>query len=455
MIFRAEELAAATGGTLRAPGPAGTISTDSRRVREGLWFLALPGERFDGHDYLPHVLAAGCAGAIAHRVPKGWTAGFVEVADTLRALQDLGAYARGAFFGPVVGVTGSAGKTTTRAMIALIAEGLGPVYQTEGNLNSQIGVPLTLLAAPPEARVWVIEMGMDRLGQIDRLQRISRPEVRLITNVGPAHLEGVGSIEGVATAKGELFLGARPGDTCCVNIDDPRIAALPIPEGVRVLRYGRAKGADVRLTDAVVDAATLSTRYRVELAHGGAVLGTLSSPGLHLALDATAAIAAGVALRLPVEGMAARLARYEPVGMRQRIEAGPGGIRVINDAYNANPISTAAALETLSVVSGARRVALLGDMLELGSSEASAHREMVELAARLKLDLVGLAGPRYAAAAEAAGLSHHPAFLLAPDAPALGRALQRRLHAGDLVLLKGSRGTAMERVLPALAPEDT
>ena len=446
MIFTAHEITTATGGLLVQSGPAGPVGTDSRRLQPGQWFLALDGDRFDGHDYLPHAQAAGCAGAIARRVPEGWSAGFVQVDDGLTALQDLARSVRADFRGPVVGITGSAGKTTTRALCGLLLEALGPVHQTQGNLNNHIGVPLTLLAAPLDVETWVIEMGMSGLGEIALLAEIVRPTVRLITNVGAAHLAGVGSIEGVAQAKGELFAAAWPGDTCVVNVDDPRVAALPIPEGVRILRYGSSQGCDIRLTDAVVDPDTLATRFRVELP-SGVVLGSIPSPGLHLAHDAAAAIAVGFALHVPPGEMSARIAAYQPVGMRSRVEEGPRGLRVINDAYNANPMSTAASLRTLAAVAGARRVALLGDMLELGDQEDGAHEEALALALSLGLDLVGVAGPAYGRAAAAL---NDPRLAVAPDAPALAALLADRLAPGDLVLLKGSRGMGMERALQML-----
>ncbi|NOY27738.1 MAG: UDP-N-acetylmuramoyl-tripeptide--D-alanyl-D-alanine ligase [Oligoflexia bacterium] len=452
MILRDQDIVAGTKGVLVRPGSPGVISTDSRRLAPGQWFLALSGDRFDGHDFLPHAQAAGCAGVIARRVPQGWDRGFVQVEDGLLALQALASWVREGFPGPVVGITGSAGKTTTRAMVSLVlgdAESGGPrVHTTQGNLNNHIGLPLTILSAPVDADIWVLEMGMNHLGEIDLLQRIGKPTVRLVTNVGAAHLEGVGDLDGVARAKGELFAGARPGDQCVVNDDDPYIRGLPIPAGVSVLRYGSSIGVDVRLTDAVVDTESLGTRFRIETKGDAVVLGTLPSPGLHLAQNAAAAVAVGLALRVDPQQMAARLARYRSVGMRLRLEAGPAGMHFINDAYNANPISMAASLRTLAAIKGARRVALLGDMLELGAHEDAAHDEIVQLALGLGLDLVGLAGPRSQRAASRAGTS--AALVCAVDAAALGAKIAPDLRPGDVVLAKGSRGMGMERALQSI-----
>jgi UDP-N-acetylmuramoyl-tripeptide--D-alanyl-D-alanine ligase len=454
MMLRATEMALATEGILLRDGPPGPIGTDSRRVAQGSWFLCLRGDRFDGHDFLPHAAAAGCAGAIGETMPADWTAGFIQVPDGLLALQDLARWVRAGFGGPVIGITGSAGKTTTRAMVALALDALGPIHQTQGNLNNHIGLPLSILSAPVEASAWVLEMGMNHQGEIAVLQDIAQPTVRLITNVGPAHIEGCGSIEGVALAKGELFLGARPGDICCINVDDARVRTLPIPAGVRLLRYGsrldsnseaRCNDAqiecDVLLTAAAIDPVTLHTRFHVETPRGN-VRGAVRTPGLHLAMNATAAIAIAEALRLDLAPLSASLSAFEPVGMRNRIEEGPRGLRIINDAYNANPISMRASLLTLAAVAGARRVALLGDMLELGEEEAPAHREVLEHARGLGFSLLGVAGPRFAAAAAGAD-----DVLVAPDADRLALLVAERLTPGDVVLLKGSRGMAMERVL--------
>jgi UDP-N-acetylmuramoyl-tripeptide--D-alanyl-D-alanine ligase len=455
--FDGAALAAATGGSLHADGPAGPIFTDSRRPVPGGWFVALEGDRFDGHSFLPALAAAAgdgapIAGALVRRAPEGWPFGLVVVDDTLAALQAAGAAARGRFSGPVVGITGSAGKTTTRALVALALSARGQVHHTEGNLNNHIGVPLTLLAAPPGAWAWVVEMGMNHLGEIDLLQRLAAPTVRVITNVGPAHLEGCGgTLEGVAQAKGELFAGARPGDVCCVNLDDPRVAALPLPAGVRRLGWGRSAAAEVRLVDAEVCPDTLGTRFRVETP-GGGVEGSLAVPGVHLAMNACAAVAAAVALGVELGPIGAALSSYAPVGMRARVQAGPGGLLVLNDAYNANPLSTDASLRALAAVGGRRRVALLGDMLELGPAELDLHTQTLELALSLGLDLVGVAGPRFAAAA--ARLGGPPGLLIAEDAAALGHAAAPALRPGDLVLLKGSRGLAMERALSTLSAPD-
>ena len=453
MIFTDTELSTWSEGLCVQRGPPGPISTDSRRIRPGDWFLALVGERFDAHDFLPMADAAGCAGIIAQHAPEDWPHGFVRVDDTLVALQRIAQRARRSLSMPVVGITGSAGKTTTRALTALVLEPLGDIHQTAGNLNNHIGLPLSIVHAPVDSAAWVLEMGMNAFGEIDLLQQISEPQVRVITNIGAAHLEGLGSIEGVAKAKGELFDGARPGDILCINMDDSHVRSLPLPEGVRVIRYGSDPACEICLTDAQVDPSSLSTVFRIETPHG-VVRGRLESPGLHLASCALAAVAVGVALRVPVDGMGQRLGQYEPVGMRQRIETGPAGSRVINDAYNANPLSMRASLETLGSLEAGRRIALLGDMLEMGDAAVEAHREIAQLALGLELELVALVGPCFRTAT--ADLSSSgPELLRAETAEALATMLMGRVEGSDLILVKGSRGIGMERVLRRLKEEDS
>lgn len=445
--FTAAEIAAATGGVLVHPGAPGTLSTDSRTIAAGQWFVALSGARFDGSAFLDAVRARGAAGAVGPRAPEGWDRGFVAVDDPLRALQDLARAARARFGGPVVGITGTAGKTTTRALTMLALGGLGRVGGTQGNLNNEIGVPLSVLGSDPADAAWVLEMGMNGFGQIHLLQSIGLPTVRCITNVGAGHTEGVGSIDGVARAKGELFVAARPGDTLCVNLDDARVRAIPAPPGTTILGWGRDPGAAVRLRAVEVRPADAHTAFTIDTP-AGVVQSEIAAPGEHLALCATAAVAIALACGAPIDGMGERLRAYAPVGMRARLEDGPRGTRVINDAYNANPLSVAASLRTLAALAAPRRIALLGDMLELGPVEAAGHAEVLDLALSLGFDLVGVAGPRFAAAA-----AGRAGVLAAPSADALAAALRPLLQPGDLLLIKGSRGLGMEALLSALSAE--
>jgi UDP-N-acetylmuramyl pentapeptide synthase len=271
----------------------------------------------------------------------------------------------------------------------------------------------------------------------------------LITNVGIAHLEGLGSIEAIAKAKAELFDGSQPGDTLCVNHDDPFVRAMTIPSGCTVIRYGSSTDCDIRLLSAHVDPDKLHTHFCVSDGTNEWE-GTLPSPGIHMAHNAVAAFTVGHCLGLNPTRMVQQLASYEPVGMRLRIESGPGQTRVINDAYNANPMSVAANLKTLAAIppnSNRRRVALLGDMLELGATEIQQHADTGELALSLGLDIVGFAGPRFT---EAMG----PTAICAPDAESLAERIRDRIRPGDILFIKGSRGMKMERVLHALESKE-
>ncbi len=444
MIFDGATIARATGGQLVADAPAGRIHTDTRTLQAGDWFLAFRGERFDGHRFVEQALADGAVGCVVDgdwEAPEGFDAGCVVVSDTLKAYQDLGRHARRQFRGPVVGLSGSSGKTTTRSFIALALSPLGTVHQTVANLNNHIGVPKTLLAAPSEADVQVVEMGTSSPGEIQVLAEIAEPDLRLLVNVGPAHLEELCGLEGVAVEKGALFRTARPGDIVVVNLDDPFIAAMELPAGVRRVTWGR--GGDVELLDATLDPATLHTVASFR-APTGAFTASLPAPGRHLAHNAAGAVASAWALGVdPAEAVGA-LEGYEPVGMRLEAQDLPGGVQAFNDAYNANPASMAASLRLLASLPG-RRLAVMGDMLELGPEEARYHREAVALAHELGLDGVVLVGPRMQAAAAACPTAL--SFASPEDAVEPTRAL---LQSGDRVLFKGSRGAHVERVLQGL-----
>ncbi len=440
--FDSEALARATGGGVVRPGPAGPIAFDSRKVEAGDWFFALRGDRFDAHDFLAGLRrdVAGILVSDLARVPADWTAGIVRFDEGNAAVAGLGRAARARIHHPVVGLTGSAGKTTTRAMIALALSPLGRVHQTTGNLNNHLGVPFTLLATPDDAAVSVVELGTSAPGEIAFLAEIARPEVRVIVNVGAAHLLELGGLAGVAAEKGALFTTARPGDVAAVNLDDPWIARQPIPAGVRIVTYGTAEAAQIRLLSATLSPATLATDA-VWSTPAGTLSCRIPAPGAHFAHNATAALAVAYALGVDLRIAADALAGYEPVGMRMRAEPLANGAIALNDAYNANPTSMEASLRVLADLGG-RRAAVLGDMLELGADEAAFHEQVARLAHDLRLDLVVLVGPRMSAAAAAC-----PGCWAAVDGESLADNLRHWLQPGDRVLFKGSRGARVERIL--------
>jgi len=445
MKLSAEQIAAATGGRIVTAGAVGTISTDSRKAGNGEWFLALKGPSFDGNDYADMALAQGCVGAILERAPELWCSPLVLVDDGLTALQDCARFGRENFGGPVIGITGSAGKTTTRAMISCVLNHAFQVHETKGNLNNHIGLPLTILSAPDAATAWVLEMGMSAPGEIDLLQEISRPTHRLITNVSIAHSQGTGSLLGTAACKQEMFDGALPGDTLIINMDDPLVRAMPLPGDTEVLSYGKLQGCNVRLLSYEIDLQDLTTKATVDVA-GEVVSVRVSAPGEHIALDACAALAVGHALGCSPSDMAEGLSEYSPVGMRMRLESYPDGVTVLNDAYNANPASTQSALSTLAAIRNRRTVALLGDMLELGEHESKAHEEILQVAVEAGVSLIGLAGEAYSAAAARLGVD----AVVARDSVSLAEQLKGKIEPEDVVLVKGSRGLKMELALPVL-----
>jgi len=457
-----DQIAAAVGGRLVVPGERPTVSgvsTDSRTVAPGELFVALSGPRFDGHDFIAKALAAGAAGAIVRTGradPDDWPARAcrIEVTDTLRALGELARRVRQDFTGPVAAVTGSNGKTTTKEMLAaILARGL-KVLKTEGNLNNLIGLPLTLLRLASDTRAAVVEMGMDRPGEIARLTEIAAPTLGLITNIGPAHLAGLGSVEAVAEAKGELFEGLSPIATAVVNADDPRVVEQARRCRSPKVTFGFAAQADVRAEDPT--SGPDGARCRLVTAAGRQEI-ALPLLGGHNLMNALAASAAALTLGCSLADVAAALATFPGVVGRQTVHRLARGVRVIDDSYNANPASMAAALRTLSEVRGAGRgLCALGDMVDLGEAAIEAHRRIGRMIGALDLGPVFLLGDwaeEVAAGAREAGLGRNGVNVLA-DHDQLADRLRSELAPGDTVLVKGSRATAMDRVVAAIIGDD-
>ncbi|MBT3218935.1 MAG: UDP-N-acetylmuramoyl-tripeptide--D-alanyl-D-alanine ligase [Proteobacteria bacterium] len=449
MRFDAQSIAQATGGQVIESAGDGEICTDTRSLPAGAWFLALKGERFDGHTFLTGAVAEKARGCVASDTPDSdWQCGVVMVGDTTRALQDLGRAARRRLRVPIVGLTGSSGKTTTRTLIRRALDQMGLVHDTQGNLNNHLGVPMTLLACPPDADVVVAEMGTSAPGEIELLADILAPTIRLVVNVGPAHLLELGGLSGVAREKCSLFDTARAGDVVVLNIDDPWIREHPLPPHVSTVTFGRSESADISLVDATLER-PLNTRASFRTPTGPLEV-LLPVPGIHIAHDAAGALAVAHALGLDLKRAAADLEAYEPVGMRMRTEDLPGGAVAINDAYNANPASMEASLRVLQSLPG-RRVAVLGDMLELGEEEGEWHAKVASLADSLGLDLLVLVGPRMSAAAESCSRTEVWAHVEGLDAVS---PLRQWLAGADYALFKGSRGARVERILQQLGGED-
>ena len=456
--FTARELSAATGGrwTGEAPASIEGVSTDTRAIPAGSAFVALRGERFDGHDFLADAARSGASCAVVARGraasgPPGLP--LLEVDDTLAALGAVARLHRLRFSIPVVGVTGSNGKTTTREMIAAILATRGPVLSTEGNLNNEVGVPLTLLRLLPTHTAAVIEMGMSHRGEIGRLAAIAEPRVGVVTNAFPAHLEGLGSVDGVADAKGELYRGLPADGVVVANADDPRMLHRARKSGRRVLTFsgGSDRGADVVLLDVL---AQDPEGMRFLLGIGTKEVEVrLPLVGEHNAVNAAAAAAAALSLGCSDREIVRGLAGVRPVGRRLRVERLPSGVLLVDDCYNANPASMKAALRTLRQLAGAgRALAALGDMLELGPAEDDLHRELGRDAAAAGLAALATFGPRAGLAREAAieaGMARSDTFHT-EDPLLLVAFVRERLRPGDALLVKGSRGMKLERLVEAL-----
>jgi UDP-N-acetylmuramoyl-tripeptide--D-alanyl-D-alanine ligase len=457
-MFTIEEIARATGGEIigNAVGEVTGVVTDSRRAKAGELFVPLRGERFDGHDFIAATAALGVRVFLAEsgrlagaELPAGTT--IVAVPDTLRGLGDLAAYHRRRFSIPLVGVTGSNGKTTVKEMLAAILSCTGPGLKTRGNLNNLIGLPQMLLQLDAGHRWGVLEMGMSEPGEIDRLAEIAMPRVGVITNAFPAHLASMGSVEAVARAKGELFLRLPAGGCAVLNADDPLISRAPSPAGVRRLSFGLG-GAEVS-AEAIERRGRDAQSFSLCLPSGRLPV-RLRALGLHNVTNALAAAAAATALGVEPWQIGEGLEQFSPYDKRFNLEE-VDGIILIDDSYNANPASVRAALVTLAEISEeCRAMAVLGDMLELGEGSAAAHREVGELAASCveRLYLLGEMAGEVAAGARAGGLPAD-AVVVARDHDEILADLRRTISAGDLVLVKGSRGLRMETVAEGIRRE--
>lgn len=421
------------------------VSTDSRNIVAGDLFVALRGENFDGAAFVETAARAGAVAAVVNADSQGTIAGcpVLRVKDTRLALGRLAAWWRAQFDLPVVALTGSNGKTTVKEMLASIlgkaAGGADAVLATRGNLNNDIGMPLTLLRLRAAHRYAVIEMGMNHAGEIDYLTRIAQPDVALINNASGAHLAGLGSVEGVARAKGEIFAGLKKKGTAVINADD---AHAPLWRGLATghacIEFGLADSADVR---GAWRPEMLGVQMEVETPTG-ALQVRLRVPGEHNVHNALAAIAAAVALNIPADKIAAGLEAFGGVAGRLQRKAARRGALVIDDTYNANPASMHAAIAVLAELPG-RRILVMGDMGELGAEAAAMHAEVGKAAHDAGIDRLLALGElsREAVRTFGDGAQHFD------SAEALCEALDAELAAGVAVLIKGSRFMKMERVV--------
>jgi UDP-N-acetylmuramoyl-tripeptide--D-alanyl-D-alanine ligase len=420
------------------------ICTDSRNAGEGDLYVALEGERFDGHDFVAEAFARGAAGAVVSRPVTSDGAALYPVPDTLVALGDLAAHRRHALTAPVVGITGSVGKTTTKDLARGALSGALVVHATRANLNNRIGVPLTLLAVPTDAEVVVLEMGSNEPGEIATLAAIARPDIGVVTTVGEGHLEKLGSVEGVLSEKLDLLRGLAAGGRCVVGDEPDSLVeeARRVCPRLRVAGWSERADEGLRPEDVEVDHWGL---HRFQW-RGQAV--ALGLPGRHGVANALLALAVSELLGVPAKAAVKGLAAVTAEGMRGEVRR-IGGLSVVVDCYNANPLSVRAALDLLESHRASRRVVVLGSMLELGTSAESLHRSVLEDALGRDIDLVVATGI-FAEVASGEGSPAPDRLLLARDWEAAYPELRPRLSGDEVVLLKASRGVALEGILPLL-----
>ena len=448
-------LADIVGGELADPADArrvvSDVTIDSRTAGEGALFVALPGEHVDGHDFVADAVARGAAGAlVAAGRPLPDVPGLVVVDDPADALLGLGVWLRETVAPTVVAITGSSGKTTTKDLTAAAIGAGRRTVANPGSYNNELGVPLTCCRLEADTEVLVVEIGTRGLGHIARLAGPLAPDVAIVTSVGPSHLELLGDVDTVARAKSELVLALAPGGTAVLNADDERVAAMAAIAPGAVVTYGADPAADWRAEDVRTDALARPT-FRVDRG-ADAVEVRVPLPGSHNIGNALAALAAADACGVPPAVAAAGLAEAVVSPWRMEVADTPDGVTVLNDAYNANPASMRAALDTVAAVStGGRRWAVLGPMAELGADGPAAHAEVGAHAAAVGVDGLVVVGDTAAPLARAAAAAPAPPEVIAvADADAAVAALRQHVRSGDVVLVKASRSAGLERVAAAL-----
>ena len=451
--FTVEEIVRGTRGALLGGdlgiGVSG-MSIDTRTLNVGEAFFAIRGDRLDGHAFLRDAVGRGAGCLVVDTVPDELPSGvpLVLVDDTTVALGRLGAWHRARFTIPVAAVTGSNGKTTTKELMAAVLGALGPVLKPESSFNNQWGLPLTLLKLTVEHRAAALELGTNRPGEIAALAAIARPTVAAVTTVSSAHTEFLGSLEGIQEEKSALVRAVPPEGAVVLNADDPRVLAMTTTSRARVWTYSALGPADIRATGIVEDGRR-GVGFAIETPDGRRPV-RLRFAGRHNVTNALAAAGIGAALGLGIEQIAHGLEAARPAKGRC-VWRTAGTLTILDDTYNANPVSVRAALETLTASAGERRrVVVLGDMLELGPITDAAHREMgAAVAASGAAEFVGLGRACRIAveAAREAGLEESRHAATFEDTVAH---LLKRLASGDVVLVKGSRGMRMERVVDAL-----
>jgi UDP-N-acetylmuramoyl-tripeptide--D-alanyl-D-alanine ligase len=426
---------------------------DSRTVRGGEAFFAFAGAVTDGHRFVGDALARGAGAAVVNRgrsdgsVRSTATGAVIEVEDTFRALHDLARFVRTRVPEKLVGITGSAGKTTTKELLGAILASRFKVAWTPGNLNNLYGFPLSLLNVPDGTEWMVAEMGMSTPGELRQLSLLGRPDAAVFTVVRPVHLEFFGTVQAIAEAKSEILAGLSPGGFIVANADDPEVTRIARRHGARVVWYGIQSPADVRARDLHAETGGIGSRFVLEV-EGQSQEVRLPLHGLYNVENCLAAAACAWALGLSLEEIAAAVREVRPASMRGVVHQA-GGYTLVDDSYNSNPDAVGKALESAGTLAGSRRVAVLGDMRELGPEAPRFHRETGERAARLGFSpvvAVGELSRELAAGARAAGAE----TVWLPDAAAAADWAAGELRQGDVVLVKASRGVGLDKVVKRL-----
>ena len=462
-LWTAAEAAAATGGRAVGDWAVTGVSIDTRSLLPGDLFVALKDVR-DGHDFMAQALAKGAGAAMVARIPEGVAkdAPLLIVPEVLAALAALGRAGRARTGARVVAVTGSVGKTSTKEMLRTMLERQGRTHAAEASYNNHWGVPLTLARMPVDTEFAVIEIGMNHPGEIAPLARLTRPHVAMITTVAPAHMEAFASLEGIAAEKAAIFAGLEPGGVAVVNADlktGPILRAAARAAGARLWQFGETAGA-WRLTGVILSGGVTVCEARVR---GKPMMFKVSSPGRHFAMNGLGALAAAAALGADRGIAVCDLARWRPPagrGTRERVvldDQAPAELQLIDDAFNANPASMAAALEVLAAAEpgaappghrAGRRIAILGDMLELGETEAADHAALATLPWLRAVHMVHCVGPRMRHLHAALNPAQRGEWLA--SAPEMAKRARRLVHAGDIVLVKGSKGSKVSLVVDAI-----
>lgn len=456
IAFTLAELASFVGGSVHSADPTsvltGPVVIDSRAVVPGALFVAIKGERFDGHDFAGAAVASGALAVMGERVVEG-----VPTLQVDHVVASLGRLARGLLdrlpATTVVALTGSSGKTSTKDLVAGLLETAGPTVAARGSYNTEIGLPLTVLEADARTAFLVLEMGARGLGHVQELTRVAPPQVGVVLNVGSAHLGEFGSREAIAEAKAELVEALPATGVAVLNADDPMVAAMADRTPARVVTFGLSPNADVRAEDVKLDAG----RARFQLVTpGGSGRVALELVGAHQVPNCLAAAAVALSAGLTVDSVAGNLSMARPRSRwRMEVTDRADGVTVVNDAYNANPESMAAALRALVDIAGGRRTwAVLGEMRELGPAAMAEHETIGRLAVRLDVDRLVVVGPEARAMHVSGPAATGTESVYVPDVDSAVLLLAAELAADDVVLVKASRAAGLERVAAALLGED-